>query len=85
MRVTRSLRLSVKKMLSSTKKTLLNLNGVPLDVVGCLMRQPFRALRFPFFGDLKKRNSEAFTLILSISKNACMMQANRIGDALSPC
>ena len=49
MRVTRSLRLSVKKMLSSTKKTLLNLNGVPLDVVGCLMRQPFRGLRFPFF------------------------------------
>jgi len=52
-RVSRTVQLSVIKTLPCMKKTLLNSNRVPLDAVGCPVRRPFRASRFPFFGDLK--------------------------------
>jgi hypothetical protein len=70
--VSRSALLSVMKMLSSMKNTLLKSKGLPLEVVGCLIRHPLSALRLPFFGDLKKRNSEALTVAFRVSRKACV-------------
>ncbi len=64
---------------------LLKLKGVPLEVVGWLVRRPLSALRLPFFGDLKKRNSDGFVPVFRVSRKACIMKAKRTGEALSPC
>jgi len=72
-RDSRSSRLSVMKTLPSTKKTLLNSNGSPLEEVGCFISRPFSAFRLPFVGSLKWWNSDGFGIIFRVSRNACMM------------
>ena len=84
-RVSSSARLSVINTLSSTKKTLLKLKGVPLEEVGCPIRRPLLAFRLPFLGGWKKLNSDALTFVFRVSKKACIMYAKSIGEALSPC
>jgi len=72
-RDSRSSKQSVMQMLSSTKKTLLNSKGVPLEEVSCFISCPFSALRLPFFGSLNWRNSNGFGIIFRVSRNACVM------------
>jgi hypothetical protein len=71
-RVSRSSLLSTMNTLSSTKNTLLKSKGLPLEEVGCPIRRPLSALRFPFFGDLKKRNSDTLTFASRVSRKACI-------------
>ncbi len=84
-RVSNSVRLSEINTLSSAKKTLLKLKGVPLEEVGCPIRRPLLAFRLPFLGGWKKQNSDALTLVFKVSKKACIMYVKSIGEQLSPC
>ncbi len=65
-RVLRSSRLSVMKTLSSMKKELFNSKGVPWEEVGCFVRWPFKALRFPILGGLKYWSSDGLIPILCV-------------------
>jgi hypothetical protein len=77
-----SLWLSVMKMLSSTKNTLLSSKVVPLDVVGCPSSLPFSAFVLPFLGGLKNRNLDGLVSSLTVSRKAYMMYVKRTSEAL---